>query len=359
MKRWFILLIATIFVLPTNVSATGGALRKATIKTCPNGITYGLHSDGQGGTHWHVAITNDQNYYPDGSALPEDPCPGVHGNQGTAGSTSGSSNSTTNNSGNNESNRQSSNNDNISNSNTSTNNNSENSKKTSSKKETSNSQSSMEIAKSNDTSIKKLTIDGKLIDLSKEIVYETNKNKAEIKIIANDENAKVTFNNKELKIGDNLFEVVVTAENGEEKKYNFNIKRNKIIKKAKFKEFIFNGKRLTFKNNEEKIIIYNNNQKVNYSYKLNDTNNKVTIYKNNKKVDEIISINNNDTIKFLLINENGESNEYTIMVEKLPKFVETIGYIIAIWFMLILLKTIIGILYIVARKKISNNVKKQ
>lgn len=413
MKRCFILLIATIFALPTNVSATGGALRKATIKTCPNGITYGLHSDGQGGTHWHVAITNGQNYYPDGSALPEDPCPGVHGNQGTAGSTSGSSNSTTNNSGKNESNRQSSNSNNISNSNSSTNNNTEvteNNKNTQSKKESNNSNNKknakrsnkanknrknnkssknnsnkdnskssntnkkeevnnnesdskllIKKTKSNDTSIKKLTIDGKLINLSKEIVYETNKNKVKIKIIANDENAEVTFNNKELKIGDNLFEVVVTAENGEEKKYNFNIKRNKIIKKAKFKEFIFNGKKLTFNNNEEKIIIYNNNQKVNYSYKLNDTNNKVAIYQNNKKVDEIISINNNDIIKLLLINENGESNEYTIMVEKLPKIVEKLGYIIAIWVMLILLKTIIGILYIVVIKikKTSNNVKKQ
>ena len=100
-----------------------------------------MHSDGQGGTHWHVAITNGQNYYPDGSALPEDPCPGVHGNQGTAGSTSGSSNSTTNNSGKNESNRQYSNSNNISNSNSSTNNNTEvteNNKNTQSKKESNN-----------------------------------------------------------------------------------------------------------------------------------------------------------------------------------------------------------------------------
>lgn len=49
------------------------------------------------------------------------------------------------------------------------------------------------------------------------------------------------------------------------------------------------------------------------------------------------------------------------MVEKLPKIVEKLGYIIAIWVMLILLKTIIGFLYIVVIKikKTSNNVKKQ
>lgn len=71
-----ILLIA-IVILNSNVNvyASGGALRKKSIKTCPNGITYGLHSDGKGGTHWHVAITNGKNYYPDGEAIMSDPCP--------------------------------------------------------------------------------------------------------------------------------------------------------------------------------------------------------------------------------------------------------------------------------------------
>ena len=36
-------------ILPITVHATGGGLRKNSIKTCPNGVTYGMHSDGHGG----------------------------------------------------------------------------------------------------------------------------------------------------------------------------------------------------------------------------------------------------------------------------------------------------------------------
>ena len=66
MKRILFLSICLVLVLPITVNATGGGLRKNSIKTCPNGVTYGMHSDGHGGTHWHVAVTNGNNYYADG-----------------------------------------------------------------------------------------------------------------------------------------------------------------------------------------------------------------------------------------------------------------------------------------------------
>lgn len=68
MKRILTLEICMLVVLflPLTANATGGGLRKNSIKTCPNGVTYGTHSDGHGGTHWHVAVTNGTNYYADG-----------------------------------------------------------------------------------------------------------------------------------------------------------------------------------------------------------------------------------------------------------------------------------------------------
>lgn len=82
----FLWLVIILFGFNCNVYATGGGLRKNTIKTCPNGITYGLHSDGSGGTHWHIAITNGNNYYVSGDAILDDPCSSVTKNKGTASS---------------------------------------------------------------------------------------------------------------------------------------------------------------------------------------------------------------------------------------------------------------------------------
>ena len=95
MKKILTLEICMLVVLflPLTANATGGGLRKNSIKTCPNGVTYGMHSDGHGGTHWHVAVTNGTNYYADGEAIYSDPCPGYNKNEGTAGATDGSSNS--------------------------------------------------------------------------------------------------------------------------------------------------------------------------------------------------------------------------------------------------------------------------
>ena len=117
----FILCCLTIF--PINVNATGGALRKSTIKTCPNEITYRLHSDGNGGTHWHIAITNGKIYYSDGEAIHYDPCPSSNKNEGTAGSTNGGSNNSSNNTNDNSHNTNTRTNDDNYNSNTKTNDN--------------------------------------------------------------------------------------------------------------------------------------------------------------------------------------------------------------------------------------------
>ena len=96
MKKYLLLIIVLCFSI-TNVYATGGGLRTKSIKTCPDGVTYGMHSDGNGGTHWHRAATNGKNYYAVGDAIYGDPCPGNNTNQGTAESTQGNNNNSNNN----------------------------------------------------------------------------------------------------------------------------------------------------------------------------------------------------------------------------------------------------------------------
>lgn len=157
MKKIITLGICMLILLPLTVNATGGGLRKKSIKTCPNGVTYGMHRDGHGGTHWHVAVTNGNNYYPDGEAIHSDPCPDYNKNEGTAGSTNSSSKSSSNSSRNGGTNSNYGNNY--------SNNNTQN-----------NSQKEVVIEKSKENSIKEVSIDDEQITVSDNMNYKTEKN---------------------------------------------------------------------------------------------------------------------------------------------------------------------------------------
>ena len=84
MKRWIyiVLVFLIIFSFNSNVFASSGGLKKASIKTCPNGVTYGYHGDDN---HWHVAKPNGNwsGWTAEGDPLPGDPCPGSNSNTTT------------------------------------------------------------------------------------------------------------------------------------------------------------------------------------------------------------------------------------------------------------------------------------
>ena len=72
-KRKIFIALLFAFMLLINVSevyASSGKLRKASIKTC-NGVTYGQHSSDN---HWHVAEEKDGSYYATGNPIYSDPC---------------------------------------------------------------------------------------------------------------------------------------------------------------------------------------------------------------------------------------------------------------------------------------------
>lgn len=59
-------MILLCIIIPNNVLASSGKLRKDSIVTC-NGVTYGKH--GTDSVHWHVAEKRDNGWYPQGSAI--------------------------------------------------------------------------------------------------------------------------------------------------------------------------------------------------------------------------------------------------------------------------------------------------
>lgn len=77
MKRVLYFVVILSLFLTFSVYATSGGLQKKSIKTCPDGITYGYHQS-NGVIHWHRAVQSTGSYSgwnADGDPFPGDPCP--------------------------------------------------------------------------------------------------------------------------------------------------------------------------------------------------------------------------------------------------------------------------------------------
>lgn len=310
MKKIFLIFICIQVLLPFSVDATGGGLRKNSIKTCPNGVTYGMHSDGKGGTHWHVAITNGNNYYADGKAIYKDPCPSSSINKGTAGSTNGTSSSSS-------SIKENSTpiptitptispipqeddlNSNII--------------------EDSDQTDYIEVVeKSSDNTIKSILIDDDEIEIGDTMVYETIKKHLLIKIETNDDKAKVDYENKVLSFGENTINILVTAENGDKKNYSLVINKIRSKGTVTLKKFLLDDKEVEFKDNKATVIISNSTLSMRTSYILSDANGKLKMYLNDKAVSVLNSVYDKDKIKLVVTDENDNENIYEIIIEEEP-----------------------------------------
>lgn len=330
-------------LLPLTVNATGGGLRKSSIKTCPNGVTYGMHNDGHGGTHWHVAVTNGNNYYPDGEAIYGDPCPGYNKNEGTAGATDGSSNSLSNSSGNGRMNSDYSNDY--------SNNNTQN-----------NSSKGAVVEKSKDNSIKEVVIDDEQIIVSDNMNYKTEKKHVDIKIETNDSKAKVKFENKDLLFGENIINIAVIAENGDKKNYTLTINKIKSKGTSTIKKFVLGSSEVEFKNNKATITKLKNETSLDYSYELSDAKAKLKIYLNGKENTKLESLKENDKIKLIVLDENDNENIYEIIITDFPAIVSIIINILAAIIIVgVFLSPVVIILIIENQKKNkqSNDVKSE
>lgn len=321
-KNYSILFILLLVIVPLNVNATGGGLRKNSIKTCPNGITYGLHSDGNGGTHWHKAATNGKNYYADGDAIMSDPCPNSTENKGTAESTGQNNSSSSNN-------------------NTKPNNNNSSSA-------TINKPITQEKPKSNDVSLKSVIVEDENIVISDSMLYETTKKNVEINITPNDDKTKVIFTNEELKEGDNLININVVAENGDKKEYKLIITKTKEVGTATIKKFILGAGEVKFENNKAIIKKLANETSLEYSYQLSHYDANLVIYHNGQKIEKLENLKDGDILKLVVIDKNENENIYEIQITDASPIYTFIIYGIAT---LIMFAPIIGIVIFIIYKK--------
>ncbi len=169
-----------------------------------------------------------------------------------------------------------------------------------------------EVVKSDDTSLKKVTIDEEDIPLMDNMAYITTKENVMILVIANDSKATLDYEkNPNLTIGENVINIKVTAENGNVKNYKLSITREKILSDNKNVKVFVNNKEVIFNLFKSDIInIANDKENLDITYELEDSNAHIEIIGN-----ENLQIGKNEII-IRVTAENGESQDYLLVVEK-------------------------------------------
>ena len=328
-KVLFIVIIGVLFSYNIcDVSATPGQLRKSSIVTC-NGITYGSHESKENGIHWHVAEKKEDRYYATGDEISTNPCENFQNESN--GNNDNANNSSQNNNPNNSSNENIQNAPSTDNG-VSSDNTQDNNQNSNSNNEVDNSVGENNNVKSDDTSLKSLQVNDDFIGISENMTYETLEDKVNIIVIPNDNKAIVNYEETmNLVVGDNVVNIVVIAENGDELEYKLNIIRNEevdelsdntnIVIKVDDEEVKFNSYI------SDVINTTNSVDSLNITYELEDEISSVEIIGN-----EDLKVGENEiTVKVSA--ENGDIQEYKIMVDKNSKTEDVIYTIIALGIM--------------------------
>ena len=226
-NRIIIILLFLFLLCPNNINASSGRLTGGSIKTCPNGVTYGSHAG-----HYHKAVKKNGYYYASGRAIKNDPCPPKSDNNDLKSlkvdgediqiyyemeyETYNNSIKIV-------------------------------AKPYDSKAKVTNNYKKLKVgsntikitvtaengSKQNyilnvdrlemDTSIKTLSIDEDNISVSDKMEYETYNKDIKLNILPNDDSVKVSTDYKSLNVGENIIKIVLTASNGDKSTYYLNV----------------------------------------------------------------------------------------------------------------------------------------
>lgn len=177
---------------------------------------------------------------------------------------------------------------------------------------------------SNDATLNSIKVNSESLEINDEMNFSTTSSEATIIAIANNNNAKVSCDEKyKLNVGDNMILIKVEAEDGiTNKEYVLNIKREKILSNDIGISMSINGKNISFNNYESsKIYLPHDTSEISIEYELSDTKAKIDLdYEKNIDVGDKI-------IKFKVIAESGKEQEYTINIHRYSRM-EEIGYTI-------------------------------
>lgn len=313
------ILLVIILFTSMNVYASSGALRKSSIKTCPDGITYGSHK-GEGTLHYHKATYNGKQYYPDGNAIANDPCP-----------KSGNAVKKT-------------------------------TRKVTTKKQTT--VTSTKIPKinvttipikSSDTTINKITINGEdYLNVSKNNNYIIfYKNKVDIDVVLNDSKSKVDIIGEKdnFNVDENReFVIKVTAEDESEKLYTLNIQRKIKESDSVIKKFVVDGNTANINGSLIEVNVFSYPKVKDIVYQLDNTEAFLTLYHDDKVLDLDDNLQYDVAYKVLLTDAYSNTKEYTLKVKKYTT-IDIIGMgIVAFFIFRVSIGVIIFLIYLIKKK---------
>lgn len=175
--------------------------------------------------------------------------------------------------------------------------------------------------KSSDNTLKTVTVDGENIEISNQMNYKTKNEKIDILVETNDSRASYNIDDQSLKVGVNIINIKVTAENGDVKNYKLVVNREKLSSNTNIK-IVVDDNEINFTLGKADIDVSSDAKNLNYKYELEDENSKVVV-----DGDKDLKSGEN-LVTFTVIAEDGTEAKYELKVNKYTKTDEALGSVL-------------------------------